>query len=426
MRRCEGAKGGCRVGLWSWRAWRTASGHDQGRGQARLQAEGSRRQPSPKKPKAGGAQEGAGRQVRRQRTADGRRALDLVTLQHSGPGDSRSRATRQQLTTVLTDPKGGGTLLTASVLPQVPWDDLRYLFGEIMYGGHITDDWDRRLCRTYLAEYVRAEMLEGEILLAPGFQIPPNLDYKVRGALARGHELGLGRDSSRGWCRPGQLRGQPGVTNGASVTEQEAGQQRQDRLDTASGAGVWTWSVQPRGAAREPGGSAQRASRGRNILVTRAGQQTRVPACTACSPATPSQGYHEYIDENLPPESPYLYGLHPNAEIGFLTVTSEKLFRTVLEMQPKETDSGAGTGVSREEKAGALTPGPGQRVGPGTWVEKCTPRNRGGAASWLTGPGGLPGRHPPLPRASRLAASNLAQRACAQAQMQHDSPSPGA
>jgi len=22
---------------------------------------------------------------------------------------------------------------------QVPWDDLRYIFGEIMYGGHITD-----------------------------------------------------------------------------------------------------------------------------------------------------------------------------------------------------------------------------------------------------------------------------------------------
>uniref|UniRef100_A0A4X1UP38 Dynein axonemal heavy chain 17 n=1 Tax=Sus scrofa TaxID=9823 RepID=A0A4X1UP38_PIG len=138
---------------------------------------------------------------------------------------------------------------------KVPWDDLRYLFGEIMYGGHITDDWDRRLCRTYLGEYIRAEMLEGEVLLAPGFQIPPNLDYK---------------------------------------------------------------------------------------------------------------GYHEYIDENLPPESPYLYGLHPNAEIGFLTVTSEKLFRTVLEMQPKETDSGAGTGVSREEKVGAWLPGRRQEgQGPG-------------------------------------------------------------
>ncbi|NXE83161.1 DYH17 protein, partial [Cochlearius cochlearius] len=124
--------------------------------------------------------------------------------------------------------------------PKVPWDDLRYLFGEIMYGGHITDDWDRRLCRTYLSEYIRAEMLEGEVYLAPGFLIPPSLDYK---------------------------------------------------------------------------------------------------------------GYHEYIDDNLPPESPYLYGLHPNAEIGFLTVTSDRLFRTVLEMQPKESDAGGGSGVSREEKA---------------------------------------------------------------------------
>ncbi|XP_075025374.1 dynein axonemal heavy chain 17 [Calonectris borealis] len=123
--------------------------------------------------------------------------------------------------------------------PKVPWDDLRYLFGEIMYGGHITDDWDRRLCRTYLSEYIRAEMLEREVYLAPGFLIPPSLDYK---------------------------------------------------------------------------------------------------------------GYHEYIDDNLPPESPYLYGLHPNAEIGFLTVTSDRLFRTVLEMQPKESDTGGGSGVSREEK----------------------------------------------------------------------------
>ena len=38
------------------------------------------------------------------------------------------------------------------MINQVPWEDLRYLFGEIMYGGHITDDWDRRLCITYLEE----------------------------------------------------------------------------------------------------------------------------------------------------------------------------------------------------------------------------------------------------------------------------------
>jgi dynein heavy chain len=52
----------------------------------------------------------------------------------------------------------------------------------------------------------------------------------------------------------------------------------------------------------------------------------------------------------LPPETPYLYGLHPNAEIEFLTNTSENLFRIVFEMQPRDSGAGAAGGVSREEK----------------------------------------------------------------------------
>ncbi|XP_057356823.1 dynein axonemal heavy chain 9 isoform X5 [Manis pentadactyla] len=126
---------------------------------------------------------------------------------------------------------------------KVPYDDLRYLFGEIMYGGHITDDWDRRLCRTYLEEFIKPEMLEGELCLAPGFLVPGNMDYN---------------------------------------------------------------------------------------------------------------GYHQYIDAELPAESPYLYGLHPNAEIGFLTQTSEKLFRTVLELQPRDSQGGEGAGATREEKVKVL------------------------------------------------------------------------
>ncbi|KAJ8682461.1 hypothetical protein QAD02_018253 [Eretmocerus hayati] len=123
--------------------------------------------------------------------------------------------------------------------PKIPWEDLRYLFGEIMYGGHITDDWDRKLCVSYLEEFMQPELVDGELHLAPGFPAPPNTDLA---------------------------------------------------------------------------------------------------------------GFHTYIDEVLPAESPYLYGLHPNAEVGFLTTTSENLFRTVFEMQPRDAGSSGGQTVTREDK----------------------------------------------------------------------------
>jgi hypothetical protein len=122
----------------------------------------------------------------------------------------------------------------------VPWTDLRYLFGEIMYGGHITDNLDRRLCSTYLQEYMKPEMLDGDLELAVGFNAPPPLDYAE---------------------------------------------------------------------------------------------------------------YHAAIDETLPAESPYLYGMHPNAEIEFLTVTSAHLCNTVLELQPRDTGGKEGeAGQTREER----------------------------------------------------------------------------
>ncbi len=34
-----------------------------------------------------------------------------------------------------------------------PWDALKYLIAGINYGGHVTDDWDRRLLMTYITEY---------------------------------------------------------------------------------------------------------------------------------------------------------------------------------------------------------------------------------------------------------------------------------
>uniref|UniRef100_A0AAR2JLJ5 AAA+ ATPase domain-containing protein n=1 Tax=Pygocentrus nattereri TaxID=42514 RepID=A0AAR2JLJ5_PYGNA len=122
---------------------------------------------------------------------------------------------------------------------KVPWEDLCYLVGEIMYGGHITDEWDRRLCRTYLQELFNPKLFEGELFLCPGFPAPPDLDYT---------------------------------------------------------------------------------------------------------------GYHSYVDERLPAENPSLYGLHPNAEIEFMTTTSDSLFRTLLELQPRDSGVGEEAAQTSEEK----------------------------------------------------------------------------
>lgn len=120
----------------------------------------------------------------------------------------------------------------------IPWDDLRYLFGEIMYGGHITDDWDRRLCQTYLLEYMQPELITGDLDFCPYFEAPPNLDLN---------------------------------------------------------------------------------------------------------------GYHQYINDFLPSETPYLYGMHPNAEIGFLTTLADGMFKEIFGLQPRDSGSNSVVIISRDE-----------------------------------------------------------------------------
>jgi dynein heavy chain len=43
---------------------------------------------------------------------------------------------------------------------KIPWADLRYIFGEIMYGGHIVNDFDRKMCATYLDFFMKDELLD--------------------------------------------------------------------------------------------------------------------------------------------------------------------------------------------------------------------------------------------------------------------------
>lgn len=37
---------------------------------------------------------------------------------------------------------------------RIPWNSLKYLIGEVMYGGRVIDDFDRRIVATYMNEYM--------------------------------------------------------------------------------------------------------------------------------------------------------------------------------------------------------------------------------------------------------------------------------
>jgi dynein heavy chain len=55
---------------------------------------------------------------------------------------------------------------------EVPYSDLRYLYGEIMYGGHITDGWDRRTNNTYLKELMKEQIMGRDFSILPGLKMP--------------------------------------------------------------------------------------------------------------------------------------------------------------------------------------------------------------------------------------------------------------
>ena len=58
--------------------------------------------------------------------------------------------------------------------------------------------------------------------------------------------------------------------------------------------------------------------------------------------------YIDHIEENLPAETQHAYGMHPNAEINFRTNQCNILFKTLVELQPKDAstdESGGGWNV---------------------------------------------------------------------------------
>ncbi|CAK4109520.1 unnamed protein product [Aphanomyces euteiches] len=133
---------------------------------------------------------------------------------------------------------------------KIPWADLKYIFGEIMYGGHIVNDFDRLLANTYLDFYMRDELLD-EMEMFPFV----------------GDEKG--------------------------------------------------------------------------------------PSFMSLAPSSYDK-YLEHIETELKSDSPLAFGLHPNAEIDFRTTQSENLFRTLMELQPRDAAAGDAASSPMEIARGAL------------------------------------------------------------------------
>ncbi|XP_052234681.1 dynein axonemal heavy chain 2-like isoform X14 [Dreissena polymorpha] len=55
-----------------------------------------------------------------------------------------------------------------------PWDALKYLIAGINYGGHVTDEWDRRLLMTYIADFFNDNSIN-----TPFFQLSTLVTYYI-------------------------------------------------------------------------------------------------------------------------------------------------------------------------------------------------------------------------------------------------------
>ncbi len=55
---------------------------------------------------------------------------------------------------------------------EVPWDSLRYIIGELTYGGRVTDEHDRKTLSVILARYMSEDIIEPGHVFFEAYGVP--------------------------------------------------------------------------------------------------------------------------------------------------------------------------------------------------------------------------------------------------------------
>ncbi|KAG2533277.1 hypothetical protein JM18_000527 [Phytophthora kernoviae] len=173
---------------------------------------------------------------------------------------------------------------------RVPWPDLRYLFGEIMYGGHIVNELDRLVAATYLQYYLRDDLLEELSML------PFSDDSSGSGGGGSGSGSGSGNNSGDAGNSGSNTGGDGG--DGPSAP----GQQRREFL-------------------------APKLTAGFDRIL-------------------------EHVHASLLNETPTAFGLHPNAEVAFRTESGNALLQAMLLITTNEEKDNNNSDDEEEEGAG--------------------------------------------------------------------------
>ncbi|KMZ99610.1 hypothetical protein PVNG_06278 [Plasmodium vivax North Korean] len=205
-----------------------------------------------------------------------------------------------------------------------PLADVLFLIGEIIYGGHITDVWDRRINKTYVKNVLK-EIYKNVVAINGG---------EVRAVANGDDESDAGVEADGGE---------------AAGVEADGGEAAGVAAGVAAGAthGEGCGESDAAGRAKKP--QARREKKEEDemdeqavLKDTRANILFEVFKFPDCTKYNISQ-LKKYVEEKMNKEQTSLLGLHVNAEIEYMKNECSRILQNLQEISSREISSSAGS-----------------------------------------------------------------------------------